>query len=75
MVIPLRGAVENLRKPRCLEFVGENTREERAACKGQSHPEESSRDLPRDCLKSLAVHYPVHACEETARGWEKNCQK
>lgn len=48
----LRGGVENSGKPRCVEFVAQNTREERAACKGQSS-RKNAPEISRGFASSL----------------------
>lgn len=62
----VEGRAETSRKPRCLGFVGQNIREEKAACKEESHLEGKFRGFASSLWR---------ACEKTARGSEKNCQK
>lgn len=61
--------VKSMGRPRKLEYVEKNGREERAA------KIESSIDLHRFSLWYSAEYSSAHACEETPQRWRKNHQK
>lgn len=48
----IEGRAETSGKPRCLGFVGQNNREEKAACKEESHLERKFQ-RPSECLPQV----------------------